>query len=248
MKAIILAAGQGTRLRPLTNDKPKCLVEVGGKSILQHQIDVMNACGITDVHVIGGYKHEQLARNDVTVHINPNYLTTNMVSTLFCASNEFNAKDDIIISYGDIVYQKNVLETLISNKSPVSIAVDLQWFRYWQARMEDPLDDAETLKMNDEYRITEIGKKTNDISDIQAQYTGLIKVRSDFTEQFKNNWFNLEKNKIYDDQDIPKMYMTDFIQYLIDIDWYISAEPIQNGWAEIDCVSDLVVATEFWKA
>ena len=54
MKAIILAAGKGTRLRPLTNSKPKCLVELAGKSLLEHQLDTLFECGITDIHVIGG--------------------------------------------------------------------------------------------------------------------------------------------------------------------------------------------------
>ena len=58
MRAIIIAAGMGIRLNPLTNDKPKCMLEIKGKTILQHQLDVFHANGITDISVIKGYKKE----------------------------------------------------------------------------------------------------------------------------------------------------------------------------------------------
>ena len=63
MKAIILAAGQGTRLRPLTNDKPKCLVELANKPLLDHQLSVLRYTGINDIHVVAGYRAEQLNRS-----------------------------------------------------------------------------------------------------------------------------------------------------------------------------------------
>ena len=66
MKAIILAAGKGTRLRPFNETKPKCLVELAGKSLLQHQLDTLSKCGITDIHVIGGYNADQLINKKYT--------------------------------------------------------------------------------------------------------------------------------------------------------------------------------------
>ncbi|MBK1652709.1 sugar phosphate nucleotidyltransferase [Halorhodospira halochloris] len=60
MRAIILAAGQGTRLRPLTDDRPKCMVELEGKPLLEHQLEVLRGAGIEDIHVVGGYRAEWL--------------------------------------------------------------------------------------------------------------------------------------------------------------------------------------------
>jgi NDP-sugar pyrophosphorylase family protein len=60
MMAIILVAGQGTRLRPLTNDKPKCLVELAGKPLLEHQLETLRARGVEDIHIVGGYRADQL--------------------------------------------------------------------------------------------------------------------------------------------------------------------------------------------
>ena len=85
MKALILAAGEGTRLRPYTADRPKCLVEVAGRSLLDRQLDVLGAAGVAPVVVVGGYRAEMLPRPGIEVLLNPRYATTNMVTTLFCA-------------------------------------------------------------------------------------------------------------------------------------------------------------------
>ena len=85
MKVIILAAGQGTRLRPLTDDRPKCMVEVNGRSIIERQLDTMHACGISDedITIICGYCSETLRNrfNDTNINliVNEKYDSTNMV-------------------------------------------------------------------------------------------------------------------------------------------------------------------------
>ena len=101
MKLIVLAAGQGTRLRPYTNDKPKCLVQVQGKSILDYQLEACDRLGIHDQIVIAGYKQEKITRKGLKKIINTRYHQTNMVSSLFCASDFFD--DDIFITYGEII-------------------------------------------------------------------------------------------------------------------------------------------------
>ena len=246
MKAIILAAGQGTRLRPLTDDKPKCLVELSGKPLLEHQLEVLRAAGINDIHVVAGYLANQLDRPGLTRHINECFAETNMVNTLFSAESVMTGDSDLIICYGDIVYQSQVLEAVLTMDAPISLAVDREWRRYWAARMDNPLTDAETLKLTDGNRVVELGKKPKRYADIQGQYIGLIKVRADHVAQLPKVWRAMDQTTIYDGKDYNNMYMTSFIQHLIDENWQIRAAMIENGWAEVDCEEDLVVATEFW--
>jgi len=104
-RALILAAGQGTRLRPLTDDKPKCLVPLMGKSLLQRQTETLKKAGIKTIHIATGYRAEQIERLGFTSSFNPRYDQTNMVESLFCAKEFIEQEGDLIIAYGDIVYK-----------------------------------------------------------------------------------------------------------------------------------------------
>ena len=105
MKMIILAAGQGTRLRPLTNNKPKCMVKYQDKPIIDYILDAAKYCKIENIAVVDGYKkdvlEEYLIDEKLTFYTNKEFEKTNMVSTLFNAKNFMD--DDIIISYADII-------------------------------------------------------------------------------------------------------------------------------------------------
>ena len=72
-RALILAAGEGTRLRPLTNDKPKCMVPLLGVSLLQRQIDCLQNQGIHDIHIATGYRAEQIEAMGYPTSFNERY-------------------------------------------------------------------------------------------------------------------------------------------------------------------------------
>ena len=116
MRVVILAAGQGTRLRPYTDNKPKCMVELHGKSLIDYQLDAFRKAGLTDITVVAGYCEDKLKRKGVRKIINPRYATTNMVSTLMCARNLFDGRDDVLITYGDIVYEQRILKEILDFK------------------------------------------------------------------------------------------------------------------------------------
>ena len=83
MRAIIIAAGQGTRLRPYTADRPKCMVSVAGKPILHHQIDALRANGVDDIVVIGGYKQQGIVAPNIRTVSNREYQTNNILMSLY---------------------------------------------------------------------------------------------------------------------------------------------------------------------
>lgn len=193
MKSIILAAGEGTRLRPLTNEIPKALVSFHGRSLLDYQIETLHSCEINNIVVVCGYRGDKILRKDIKLIENKEYLKTNMLYSLFCAEDEMNS--DLIISYGDIVYSKEILMSLIMSKAPYAITVDLLWRELWEMRMSDPLMDAESLKMNDKGYIVELGKQPESFDDIQGQYMGLIKIAFPFVKKnhFILSFFNRKK-------------------------------------------------------
>lgn len=239
MKALILAAGQGTRLRPLTDDRPKCLVELGGKSLLERQATVLRRAGIQDITVVSGYRADQIAARGFATHVNPRYAVTNMVATLFSAVDLMDSEQDLLICYGDIVYESRVLSSLLAVDAPVTVMIDRQWLRYWRLRLDDPLTDAETLKLGPGGRLRELGKKPRGYGEIEGQYMGLIKVRADHVQKIKQVYAAMDRAALYDGKDFDNMYMTSFIQYLIDQDWDVRVAETDNGWLEVDSVSDL---------
>lgn len=243
-KAIILAAGMGTRLRPLTNDRPKCLVELAGKPLLEHQISALQSLGIFDIHVVGGYLAKKLERPGISLHINSDFETTNMVYTLFQAEQELGGDEDVIISYGDIVYEESVLEKLLKCEGQVCVVSDRQWLRYWRARFTDPLDDAETFRLDDQGKILELGKKPQTVDEVEGQFIGLMKFRQDVLPDLRNVWSALQQASAPGAAE--KLYTTDFLQQLVNEDWELRPVFIENGWAEVDSQEDLAAATDFF--
>ena len=112
MKAIIIAAGQGNRLTPMTNDRPKCLLEVGGKTILQWQLELLNMCGVKNIVLVRGYKREMLNFPSIEYYDNLDYENNNILKSLFYAKDEMSK--EFIFSYSDILYEKAVLEKLLN--------------------------------------------------------------------------------------------------------------------------------------
>lgn len=239
-RAVILAAGRGTRLGEAAAGKPKCLAELAGRTLLDRQLAALESCGVTDVALVGGFESGQLVSRGHRVILNPRYAQTNMVASLFCAEDFFKGHD-LVVAYGDIVYEPRVLEALLSADGPAAVVVDRGWKEYWQARFADPLADAETLKIGPDGNLRELGKKPKDYSQIEAQYIGLFKIRADRTGALAEAYRALDRKALYDGKTFDLMYMTSFLQHLIDTGWPLRAVPVEHGWLELDTTDDLAL-------
>lgn len=240
MKAIILAAGQGLRLRPLTDNYPKCMVEYKGKQIVDYILEAMREAGIKDIVIVKGYKAEVLDKAGTISVINPRYDRTNMVASLFCSEHLWD--DDLLISYSDIIYPVAILKALIAERHPFAVAVDKNWEKLWRKRMDNPLEDAETLKLSPDGFILELGKKPRGYDDIQGQYMGLIRIKQEILPQIKEFYHSLDRAVVYDGKDFDNMFMTSFIQLLIDHILKVRPVFIDGEWLEIDAIEDLDIS------
>lgn len=238
MKAVILAAGRGSRLHPYTADCPKCLTELGGQSLIARQLSVLRGAGIDDITIVTGYQAEMLALPGTQQCHNEAWATTNMVESLFCAEASFG--DDLIVSYSDIVYQPDVIEALLASTADVSVIVDRQWRAYWAYRFDDPLSDAESLRMTEGGLITDIGGPVDDIDEIEAQYIGLMRFQGAGVEALRRTRAALgDVHRAWmDKRPLEKAYMTDLLMEMILTGVDVSAVPIRSGWLEIDTVED----------
>jgi choline kinase len=240
-RAIVLAAGEGTRLRPYTLDRPKCLVPLAGRPLLEWQLDALRAAGIAEISVVTGYMADQIEALGLSTDHNDRYDATNMVASLMCAREHLDGTDDVVIAYGDLVYEPRVVRALLDSDAPASITVDRSWRQLWELRMEDPLGDAETLRLDYADNVVELGREPQCISDIEAQYMGLIALRAGFVRQFVATWDGLDPAGPYEGRDRDNMYMTSFLQHLIEHVTPIRAVVVEGGWLEVDTTEDLEI-------
>lgn len=240
MKAIILAAGRGSRMNALTTEKPKCLLEFRGKTLLQSQIDAIRACGIDNIAIVTGYLRQKLEpyTREFYEFNNPDWATTNMVSTLTCAS-DWLQQHDCIVSYSDIFYDHQIVSGLIDSAGDIAIAYDPNWINQWSKRFKDPLTDAETFRVDAEGVLLEIGKKPDTIAEVEGQYMGLLR----FTPR---GWVEFSKVvSLLNYNESQKIDMTSMLQKVIESGQVRIHTSVASGqWWEFDSESDLINGLE----
>jgi len=237
MKAIILAAGRGSRMKGLTEKHPKCMLTVAGKSLLQRQMDSLQKAGIKDISIVRGYRASDLSPFGSFHFENKRWQETNMVISLACAS-AWLEQDSCIVSYSDIIYHPEPIEALIASEGDIVIAYDVNWLELWNARFDDPLSDAETFITDNEGRLLEIGERTKSVEEIKGQYMGILKITPKGWRQITNYLETLPS----DQQD--KLDVTALLQRLLKTGIRIETVPTREPWFEIDSESDL----EFCKS
>ena len=249
MQLIILSAGIGSRLRPYTNNKPKCLVKVGGKPILERQLEIIKRCGINkkSISIVGGYLCYQLRKYNLHVIENKSFNSTNMVYSLFLGLKNLKIEEDLIISYGDIIYEKKVLQKLVNSNFPISVVADKSWAKLWDLRMENVLEDAETFKYDSKLNILELGRKAKSINEIEAQYIGLIKIKKEFLKKTIEIYEGFYENNSYEKESLKNIYMTSFLEILIDRTIPVKACLIESGWLEVDTTKDLEIYNKLYE-
>jgi len=236
MKAIILAAGRGSRMKHLTDELPKCLVKLQGKSLLDIQLDCLRKAGISEIGIVTGYKSELLKKYNLVEFHNPRWSETNMVSSLICAD-EWLQNETCIVSYSDIFYQQSAIKLLIENRTSLALTYDPNWLSLWSKRFNNPLDDAETFQMNRDNTLLNIGNKPGSIDEIEGQYMGLLR----FTPKSWSQLLRLYRGLSLLDRD--QLQMTSILQMIIsDKTTPVTAIKYEGVWGEIDSEGDLIVA------
>jgi L-glutamine-phosphate cytidylyltransferase len=174
MRAVILAAGRGSRMGHLGDDRPKCMVELEGKPLIQRQISALRRGGVDEIGVVRGYRAEMIDFPGLAYFANERWAETNMVMSLAAAATWLRS-GPVIVSYADIFYRGELVRGLAGAAGQLVVSYDRAWRRLWTRRFADPLADAETFRINAAGQLLEIGGKTTRIEDIEGQYMGLLK-------------------------------------------------------------------------
>lgn len=241
MKAIILAAGMGTRLGKYTENLPKCMLNFLGKSLIERQVENLRACGVTDITIVTGYKNEKINIPEVKYRHNEKYSETNMVESLFCARPELTG--EVLIVYSDIICNKKTIQSALDSRADIGVTVDEDYWEYWQNRLDRPEEDIESLVIDSNDKIIELGFSCKRHKAL-ARYIGLIKLSAQGTEILKKI-YDENREKYYGSsgqwlgsKSFKLGYMTSLLQAVINSGHSVAPIRIKRGWLEFDTESD----------
>jgi phosphoenolpyruvate phosphomutase len=239
-KALIIAAGLGSRLKKHTENLPKCMLDFGGKTLLQRQLDAYINSGIENISLVKGYKKEKIKYKNIQYFENTDYQNNNILNSIFYAEKFING--NIIISYSDILFDTSVVQRTMETNHDISVVVDIDWRGYYVGRKDHPISEAENVIFNSNNEVEKIGKINTGKEEVHGEFIGMIKLSNRGTEIFKQHFHRLKKiywNKPFQRAKIfQKAYLTDFIQELVDIGIKVHCVIIESGWKEIDTVED----------
>lgn len=233
MKAVILAAGQGTRIRSVHGEHPKCLIEVDGSTILDHQLEALSMTGINDIAIVVGYEEEQIishvrARSlteNQHIHFieNPAFAITNNIYSLWLAIDWLRG-DSFIVLNADVIFDPEILQSAVRPMAPISMIVD-------------PLWRDETMKVVIEGdRVIEMNKKISR-EEFSGTYIGITV----FTKAIQNHFFR-KMNKLIATGRVNEFFNS-AVQQLANEGAYVGFTSTDGlAWAEIDDPVDLSFA------
>lgn len=237
---IIVAAGLGSRLKNYTDNLPKCMLDFGGKTLLQRQIEAFKTCGLNKISVIRGFKKEKINYPDINYFENKEYKNNNILNSLLYAEEALSGH--VIVSYSDILFEKEVVQRLMESEHDISIVVDIDWRGYYINRKEHPINEAENVIFDANNNVLEIGKIITNKHDVHGEFIGMMKFSPRGSEVFKKHFHRAKE--LYWDKPFQraklfqKAYITDIIQDMTEFGVPIHCVIIERGWKEIDTVED----------
>jgi choline kinase len=235
MKAVILAAGIASRLRPLTNHTPKCLLKIGAKNILAYTIDNLIANDIHDLIVVTGYLEQQIrdfissqySTLNVTYIYNEVYATTNNIYSLWLTK-EHLQNDEMILLDSDILFEEKIISRLINSGYENCLAL----------KQHEVHDEEIKVKADDTGRIMEIGKEVIH-KDAIGESIGIEK----FNAVGVNQLFEILDRKIMLEKNVNLFYETAFQEFIDAGKTIFVVDVTDCNCMEIDTAQDLELAS-----
>ena len=249
MNAIFIAAGEGLRLENVTKDLPKPLVDVNGKSILERQISLLRKNNVNDIVVITGYKKEKFTFKNIEYVHNPNFREQEQTGSLMVARSKIVG--DVLIMFGDILFDEIILQQMLDSKGDIVIAVDKDWKKSYEERHDNPKSEADKVLIKDG-KVIQISAKNievNNDNDIR-ELLGLIKLSLKGSKILIEQYEKLENShigKFHDAVSFKKAKFVDMLQELLSSDITITPVSIKGKWCEIDTKHDLEIAKKMFK-
>ena len=248
--AVIAAAGFEKQLLPLIEDKPKCLLDIKGKTILERQVGALNECNIKEIALVRGYKKEAITLPNIRYYDNDRYEETGELFSIFCAETEMKGRT--ILLYGDIIFDNTILEKLLKSPADISLVVDLAWHDQQQRGAQPKHLNPDLVSLAEppgksylsrfvmpegEHRIVKIGQQLSP-EQTHGEFIGMAmfseKGIKAFRDCYRASLDTYRSKGFHEAGTLAKAGFTDLVQELIDQGHRIDAVPIFKGWMEVD--------------
>ena len=242
---IVIAASRGGKLGDLTEDQPKCMVDIRGKPLLRRLVSTLKKGGVRNVTVVRGYKKEKIDLPSITTVDNDSYDTTGEAYSLSRALPHMEG--DCILSYGDILFRRFILDALLASTADIVLAVDArgQGQDFHDAGRKVDLVSCTRPFSGDyleEIEPTAVLKIGNDLSsnEVHGEWIGLARTNARGSEIIREQLKVMEKAK-----KLETATLLDLFSAILDAGHPITALYITGHWLDVDDAFDLAEARNF---
>ena len=239
-RAIVLAASRGQELATLTDERPKVMIPVGGKPLLQRLKDEFKRQSINDITLVAGYRADAIDTAGISVQTNPHFDSSGELVSLACAQTDF--QDDMLITYGDLLFRSYVLRDLLETTGDVAVVVDSARrepsggsdFAYCSAP-----DDRAVLDQG--IRLIHVGNEAHcHLGEAAGRWIGMLKLAGRGRQWLEEGLVELQKREDYSALGIP-----DLLNYLVQQKHAIDVVYIHGHWLDVNSLDDLGKAEDF---
>jgi L-glutamine-phosphate cytidylyltransferase len=251
VKAIIIGAGRGSRLRHLTEDIPKTLVPVLGRPMLDSILEALAAGGFSrkDVIFICGYKADVIRARypDLTYVENTRWERNNILASLLCAREHL--AEGFVSTYADIVYRPQVVADLMQTPWDITLACDTDWRRRYEGRSQHPETDAEKMRA-EERRVVELSRRIAS-THATGEFMGVMKLSAEgagrFVRAFDEAARAFPEGEFREGRTFEKAYLIDLLQHMLERGEAMHRVDTHGGYMEIDTLEDASLAEAWWR-
>ena len=248
---IIPAAGEDSVLRETLNGKPKAMLEICGKTLLEHQIHALNNNNLKDITVIAGYGREQMRADGINILENPNFKNGSVLNSLFIGKEKM--MNGFIMLYSDILMKDEIIKNLMNRREDIILVADNS--TQYHATQEGNILDfiigkhqnkrvRREIRFASENVVAKIGSKINP-ETASHEFIGLAKFSKTGAEQLietYNDVLNNYQGQFQESEDISQLNLTDLIQEMIDRGFTVNYMEIHKGWLEINNTEHIALA------
>ncbi|MFI6348021.1 phosphoenolpyruvate mutase [Streptomyces sp. NPDC050560] len=240
--AIVLAASRGEKLTDLTSDRPKAMLPVNGKPLLDRLIELCNGQGIADATVVAGYRADRIDTEGITLVHNDEHATSGELGSLGCARHAF--RDDMVILYGDLLFRSYVLRELLDSDAELTVVVDSQSGTGDTAGMRDraycsaPDDRSVWGRPVALERITGAAERSSTRAD--GRWIGMLRARAD-----GRAWIEQAFDALTARPDFPRLTLGDLLNHVVAAGHPVRVLYIHGHWLDVNSLTDLEQAGHF---